>query len=395
MASDYVFVSESVTAGHPDKLCDRISDAIVDQFLAQDSLARVDAECAVASGILFIASRFAATVAPDLVDVARRVIAASGYDGEEFNGRDCTVMTTLREADDLARAKTDEAEMSDAELDKLLPDQQVTVFGFACRQSENLMPLPIHLARRLARALDSARENCELPYLHPDGKVQVAVAYRDGIPAYIHSLAITPTGEEDGIGARRLNDDIMDAVIGTAFLEQTLQPGRRTSIHINPGGVLREGGPSRHAGLTGRKTAIDTYGEYARHSGSALSGKDPLRIDRVGAYAARWAAKNVVGAGLADTCEIQLSYGIGRARPISIQARAFGTSDLDDNTLTDRVTSTFDFRLGGILKSFGLRRLATGTPGGFFEHLATYGQIGREDLELPWETLDKAELLRG
>ncbi len=395
MASDYVFVSESVTAGHPDKLCDRISDAIVDQFLAQDSLARVDAECAVASGILFIASRFAATVAPDLVDVARRVIAASGYDGEEFNGRDCTVMTTLREADDLARAKTDEAEMSDAELDKLLPDQQVTVFGFACRQSENLMPLPIHLARRLARALDSARENCELPYLHPDGKVQVAVAYKDGIPAYIHSLAITPTGEEDGIGARRLNDDIMDAVIGTAFLEQTLQPGRRTSIHINPGGVLREGGPSRHAGLTGRKTAIDTYGEYARHSGSALSGKDPLRIDRVGAYAARWAAKNVVGAGLADTCEIQLSYGIGRARPISVQARAFGTSDLDDNTLTDRVTSTFDFRLGGILKSFGLRRLATGTPGGFFEHLATYGQIGREDLELPWETLDKAELLRG
>ncbi|MGB5621302.1 MAG: methionine adenosyltransferase [Gammaproteobacteria bacterium] len=395
MASDYVFVSESVTAGHPDKLCDRISDAIVDQFLAQDSLARVDAECAVASGILFIASRFAATVAPDLVEVARRVIAASGYTGEEFNARDCTVMTTLREAEDRPRARADEAEMSEAELDKLLPAQQVTVFGFACRQTENLMPLPIYLARRLARALDSARENGEMPYLHPDGKVQVAVAYEDGVPTYIHSLAISPTGEENGVGARRLHDDIMDAVVGTAFLEQPLQPERRTRIHINPGGVLREGGPSRHAGLTGRKTAIDTYGEYSRQSGSALSGKDPLRIDRVGAYAARWAAKNVVAAGLADACEVQLSYGIGRAKPISVQARGLGTSALDDSKLTERVASTFDFRLGGILKAFGLRRLAVGTPGGFFEHLATYGQIGREDLDLPWETLDRVELLRG
>lgn len=395
MAAVDVFVSESVTAGHPDKLCDRISDAIVDQFLAQDALARVDAECAVATGIVFIAARFAANMAPDLVEVARRVIASSGYASKEFNARDCTVMTTLREAAEIPRAALDEQEMSDEQLDALVPLQQVTVFGFACRDSAPLMPLPLHLSRRLVRAMDAARQSGELPYLHPDGKVQVAVSYKNGVPRSIHSIAISPTGEEGSVGEQQLRDDLMDAVVKAAFMGEPLKPRKDTRVYINPAGEMREGGPARHAGLTGRKTAIDTYGEYARHGGSALSGKDPLRIDRVGAYAARWAAKNVVAAGLADTCEVKLSYGIGRARPISIQAQSFGTSRLDDDGLTARVEAAFDFRLGGILRTFALRALVAGAEAGYFEHLATYGQMGREDLDVPWERLDRTDALGG
>jgi S-adenosylmethionine synthetase len=388
-----VFVSESVTAGHPDKLCDRISDAIVDRFLAQDPLARVDAECAVAGGIVFLATRFAARMAPDLVEIARRVIEQSGYNGPEFNARDCTVMTAMHEAENARRAGADETELSDKALGKLVPQNQVTVFGFACRHTASLMPLPIHLSHKLMRQLDQARADARMPYLHPDGKVQVAIEISSGRPRSIHSIAISPTGDRNGPGEKTVRSDLMDAVIGPAFNDEELKPGKKTEIHIHPGGRLRGGGPAVHAGLTGRKTAIDTYGEYSRHSGSALSGKDPLRIDRVGAYAARWVAKNVVAAKLAEACEIQVSYGIGRAQPISVLARSFGSGALDDKALTKRVAGVFDLRLGAILKDFELRRRVARADDGFFEHLAAYGQLGREDLGVPWERLDRIEAL--
>ena len=395
MTGSNVFVSESVTAGHPDKLCDRISDAIVDRFLSQDAAARVDAECAVATGIVFVASHFTANIAPDLVEVARSVIERSGYRGKEFNARDCTVMTTMRDMPGRSRAVADEAALSGDQLEEILPDNPVTVFGFACRESKNLMPMPIYLAHRLARSLDQARESETLPWLLPDGKVQVAVRYEDGSPHSIHSLTISPSAELGGAEEKVIRQALMDAVIAPALEKQSLQLTRDTRVQFSPEGPMTKGGPALHAGLTGRKTAIETYCEYARNSDAALSGKDPTRIDRVGAYAARWTAKNVVGAGLADYCEVLLSYEAGRAQPISVQLRTYGTSALGDDAINRRVVELFDFRPGAILKAFQLRRLAAGASGGYFEHLAAYGQMGREDLDVPWEKLDRVEELMG
>ena len=395
MMGNNVFVSESVTAGHPDKLCDRISDAIVDRFLAQDSLARVDVECAMATGIVFVASHYAANLAPDVVEIARRVIAGSGYRGSDFNARDCTVMTTLHERTDLSRSPGDEEELSDEELGRLATNDPVTVFGFACAESPTLMPLPIHLAHGLARALDTARESGKLPWLHPDGSVQVAVRYHDGVPESIHSLTLNPSLLAAGVGQRTLRSSLMSAVVEPAFRGQSLRPDRKTRILIAPPDLLRTGGPSRHAGLTGRKTAIDAYGEYTRTSGSALSGKDPLRTDRIAVYGARWAAKNLVAAGLAQFCEVLLSYEMGRAEPVSVQVRSFGSSDLDDEELTARVKRHFDFRPGALMRVFGLRRLVATAENGYLQHLAAYGHVGREDLDLPWERRDRLEELAG
>lgn len=393
MIGNNVFVSESVPAGHPDKLCDRISDAIVDRFLAQDPMARVDVECAMATGIVFVASHYAANLVPDVVDAARRVIAASGYHGREFNARDCTVMTTLHERDDLPRAPGFEDELPEQELDALVPNEPVTVFGFACTESPALMPLPIYLAHRLARALDTAREKGTLPWLHPDGTVQVAVRYADGLPDTIHSLTLNPTIIDEAIGEKAVRDGLVAEVIEPAFAGEAIKPKRQTRILIAPPDLLRSGGPSRHAGLTGRKTAIDTYGDYTRTGGSALSGKDPLRTDRLAVYGARWAAKNVVAAGLAQFCEVLLSYEIGRAEPLSVQVRSFGSSSLDDAELTALVVGHFDFRPGGLMRDFGLRRRVASAESGYLQHLATYGQVGRADLDLPWEQLDRAEAL--
>jgi S-adenosylmethionine synthetase len=393
MMGNNVFVSESVAAGHPDKLCDRISDAIVDRFLAQDALARVDVECAIATGIVFIASYYAANVAPDVVDIARRVIAASGYSGREFNARDCTVMTTLRERSDMARSPGDEEELPEAELDRLTANDPVTVFGFACAESKTLMPLPIHLAHNLTRALDSARESEKLPWLHPDGSVQVAVRYRDGSPDSIHSLTLNPSLTVESMDQGSLRSGLMDAVVGPAFEGESLQPNKQTRILITPPNLVSRGGPSSHAGLTGRKTAIDAYGQYTRTSGSALSGKDPLRTDRIAVYGARWAAKNLVAAGLARFCEVLLSYELGRAKPISVQVRSFGSSRLDDAQLTRRVKQLFDFRPGALMRAFGLRKRISTAERGYLQHLAAYGHVGREDLDLPWERRDRIDEL--
>jgi S-adenosylmethionine synthetase len=394
--TDFVFTSESVTEGHPDKMCDQISDAIVDRFLEGDPFSRVVAECAVATGVVFIDTRFASRTAVDIPNIARQVINQVGYQHGEFNATDCTIMTNLGELPSRDYPTQDERQLDDTELDRIVVKNQVTVFGFACNQTTALMPLPIWLAHRLARRLAAVRLERHLPYLMPDGKTQVAVEYRDHRPHRIYSITLIASQHPaDGPALQKLHDDLYEHVIVPVFAQEKIRPDERTLINVNPDGPVIGGGPTLHAGLTGRKNAIDTYGEYARRSGSALCGKDPMRIDRVGAYAARHAAKNIVAAGLAEECEVQLSYSIGIAHPVSIQVETFGTGTLDDAEITRRVAETCDFRLGGIIKRFDLRHLPATRKGGFYRKLAAYGQFGRMDMGLPWEQTDLGPVLRG
>jgi S-adenosylmethionine synthetase len=398
MPKDFIFTSESVTEGHPDKLCDQISDAIVDRFLRQEPASAVIAECGAATAIIFIAARFAANVSIDIPEVARQVITQIGYEQPDFNGKTCSIVTSLTEMPQDNRRRLDETDLSEEEMDRLPVKNQATVFGFACAQTPALMPLPIWLAHKLARRLTSARLQKLLPYLTPDGKTQVGVEYRDRRPYRIHSITVIASQSRPpaagGPDRKQLRDDVQEAVIDFVFQEEVIKPDRDTHVFINPDGLFIGGGPSVHAGLTGRKTAIDTYGEYARHSGAALSGKDPSRIDRVGAYAARYAAKNVVAAGLAEECEVQLSYSIGLSRPVSVQVETFGTGKIADDAITTLVKERFDFRLAGIIKQFNLRRLPSLVKGGFYRKLSAYGHVGRTDIGLPWEVTDKIAMLR-
>jgi S-adenosylmethionine synthetase len=398
MKTNFVFTSESVTEGHPDKLCDQVSDAIVDRFLQQDPCARVIAECAASTAILFVAARFDANASVDFPAVARLVINQVGYDQPVFNSKTCSIVTSLRELPHDSSSAFDETQLSEEEADRILVKNQATVFGFACNQTPALMPLPIWLAHRLARRLTAVRFTRLLPYLAPDGKTQVGIEYRQRRPYRIHSLTVIASQNEPatstGPTLQRLQEDIREAVIDFVFQEEELQPDHKTQIFVNPDGLFLMGGPSVHSGLTGRKNAIDTYGEYSRHSGAALSGKDPTRIDRVGAYAARYAAKNVVAAGLADECEVQLSYSIGQARPVSVQVETFGTGKISDEAITILLEQHFDFRLAGIIRQFKLRRLPAQVKGGFYQKLAAYGHMGRMDIGLPWEVTDKASILQ-
>ncbi len=398
MKKDFIFSSESVTEGHPDKLCDQISDAIVDHFLQQDPFSSVIAECAVSTAVLFIAARFSSAAHVDFSQVARNVINQIGYEQKEFNGKACSIITSLKELPEEERRRFDERELSGTELDGVPVRNQVTLFGFACNQTASLMPLPVWLAHKLSRKLTSVRIQRVLPYLMPDGKTQVGVEYRGGRPYRIHSMTViasqSGTPEKGGPGLRRLRDDIIGTVVEPAFRDEEITPDAQTRIFINPDGPFIAGGPSVHSGLTGRKTAIDTYGEYSRHSGAALSGKDPVRIDRVGAYAARYAAKNVVAAGLADECEVQLSYSIGLAQPVSVQIETFGTGRIPDERIAGVIERHFDFRLAGILKQFNLRYLPSTIKGGFYRKLSAYGHVGRMDIGLPWELTDKAAAIR-
>jgi len=397
MKRDFVFFSESVTEGHPDKLCDQVSDGIVDRFLEQDPASAIVAECAVSTGIVFIAARFASNAVVDVSQVARRVIGDIGYDQPDFNPRTCTVVTSLKELPREARLPLDERRMSAEDLDTIPVRNAVTAFGFACDQTPTLMPMPIHLAHQIARQLTSARREKTLPYLIADGSVQVGVEFLDRRPHRVHSIMIVAgqrlPASSDGPDTSRLNSDLREAVIEPVLKDAEVRTDANTLIYVNPEDAFLAGGPSLHSGLTGRKTAIDTYGEYSRHSGSALSGKDPSRIDRVGAYAARYAAKNVVAAGLASECEVQLSYMIGLAHPVSLQVETFGTGTIDDDNIAGLLRKFFDFRLAGILKEFDLRFLPSKTEDGFYQKLAAYGHMGRSDMEVPWERTDKAGLL--
>jgi S-adenosylmethionine synthetase len=386
-----MFTSESVTEGHPDKLCDQISDAVVDHFLKQDPYARVRAECAVSSAIIFIAARFASSAKVDLAHLARKVIRKIGYDQPDFNDKICSILSAPQELQVDKTSRFDEDELTEKKIDKIAAKNQVTLFGFACDHTPMLMPLPIWLSNKLTRQLTRVRRKKILPYIQPDGKVQVGVAFKDRKPKRIHSITISTSQKESSkVGPKKINREIVENVIEPVFKDEPIRPDKRTRIFVNPDGPYL-GGPIHHSGLTGRKTAVDTYGEYARHSGDALSGKDPLRIDRVGAYAARYAAKNVVAAGLASECEVMLSYSIGLTQPVSLQVQTFGTSSIPESKIVDLLVQNFDFRLAGILRQFRLRQLPVKHTGGFYQKLAAYGHFGRTDMDLPWEATDKTK----
>lgn len=391
MTPDMIFTSESVTVGHPDKLCDQISDAAIDAFLQQDPGACAIVECAVANGVIFLAARFAAEATVDLPSIARQVIAGTGYRSGRFDTRRCSILTSFMELPSAMRQPPLAA--ADEELiERCQVWDQANVFGYACRETPELMPLPISSAHRIARALDGARQ-AGLVSLSPDAKIQVSVEYRDSRPARIYGITIAAIVSPEDQGRRieeRLRHLASDALKGNE-----VSPDSETEFYfnINAAPLLEIDGPARHAGLTGRKNGIDTYGEIARQSGAALSGKDPSRIDRIGAYAARHAAKSVVAAGLADRCEVHLGYAIGRTAPLSVSVQSFGTGRWPDAELAARVRRCFDFRPASIAYRFGLRTRPALAAGGFYRRLAVYGHFGRSDLDTPWENISLAEAL--
>lgn len=395
MSTDFVFTSGSVTRGHPDKLCDQVSDAIVDACLQQDPTSRVATECAVSGGVLFISHRAASDAVIDLADTARAVVAAAGYADGEFNARDCSVMISQAGLFGHALRRYDLASMDPDQVQRIPAGHQATLFGYACRQTTELMPLPVTLAHRLVRRMDQLGAHGELPYLAPDGQAQVSVAFDDRRPVAVHSITLIASQHSaDSRSLEGLRDDLLQSVVEPVMADAELRIAPDTRLVVNPEGPVIGGGPTLHSGLTGRKTGIDTYGEYARHSGAALSGKDPLRIDRIGAYAARHAAKQVVAAGLADECEVQLSYAVGQAEPLSLRVHSYGTGNIDDGEIAHRIGRVFDFRPGSIALAYELQRLPQRRHD-FFRQLASYGQLGREDLAAPWEALNQLEALLG
>jgi S-adenosylmethionine synthetase len=386
-----IFTSESVTPGHPDKLCDQISDAAIDAFLSQDAGARAVVECAVATGVVFLAARFAADAIVDLPALARRVIADAGYLEGRFDARNCSILTSLVELP--IETREPPIPINDEEaLDRRVAQDQANVFGYACRETPQLMPLPVSLAHRLARGLDEARR-ADLSWLSPDAKTQVSIEYRASRPVRVHGISLT-TAVDSKLHAGEIEERLRALAMDT-LSECEIGPDARTEVQINAGGSYEIGGPARHAGLTGRKNGIDTYGEIARQSGAALSGKDPSRIDRTGAYAARHAAKNIVAAGLADRCEVHLAYAIGHARPLSLSVETFGTGRRPDDVIAKRLARAMDFRPAAIAQRFALRTRPAAADGrGFYRPLAIYGHFGRTDLDLPWEAIDASQALR-
>ena len=381
MGRQTIFSSESVTRGHPDKICDQIADAIVDAFLAQDEDADVAAECAVATGLVFLAVSSVARVGVDVTRIARDVIADIGYSAENgFDPDTCSVVTSVahRTPDGPPAARS----------------QQASLFGYACTDTPGRMPLPIVLAHDLARRLDEVRRKGTLPYLAPDGKTLVAVQFEDDRPTRIHTVIVSAQHLASLDRARRLEADLREAVLPAVFDPAPVGLDRHTKVLINPGGAFVVGGPRRDAGLTGRKSVVDTYGGFARQGGGALSGKDPAHIDRFGAYAARYMARNVVAAGLAQRCEIQLSYGVGEERPLAVSVQSFGTGALPDEEIEKALADLVDLRPASIVQALGLRSLPRLHGGEFYRTLAAYGHFGRSDLEVPWEREDLAARLR-
>ena len=395
MKPSFLFTSETVTDGHPDRLCDSISDAVVDRFLQKDPYSRIIAEAALSKNVLFLAARFASSARIDIPDVARAVLGESGYKAQDFDAANCSVLTSLIEMPAHMRAQADERDLSPVELDRFTAHSPVSVFGYACTQTPELMPLPISLANRLARALIAARKQRKVSGLSPDCTVQVGVEYREGSPARIAGITIIAGSvASKPADPAELRANLIHEVIKPMFAGDAIQPDEASELFINPQGAFPKSGPGSHSGMTGRKTAADTYGAYARHSGSAMSGKDPSRADRVGVYMASYAAKNVVAAGLADECEVQLSYAIGHAGPISIQVQTFGTGSLDDHVIGERLKSVIDFRLGAIIRDFNLRHLPSLYHSGFYRYLPVQGHLGGSTQKLPWELTDKVDSLR-
>jgi S-adenosylmethionine synthetase len=406
--SKLLFTSESVTEGHPDKICDQISDAILDAFLTKAPLSRVAAETSVTTGLVLVAGEITSSVYVDIPSVVRQTIERIGYIGQQgggFDAKTCAVLTSIDEQSvDIAGGVNQALEarkLSNDDIDKIGAGDQGIMFGYACNETPELMPLPISLSHQLAHKLAEVRHNGILPYLRPDGKTQVTVEYEKGQPTRIDTIVIS-TQHAPEIGALTDNDavqakieaDLKQYVIQAVFAQHTIKPDEQTKYFINPSGRFVIGGPQGDAGLTGRKIIVDTYGGYSRHGGGAFSGKDPTKVDRSAAYAARWVAKNIVASGLADKCEIQLSYAIGVARPVSVHANTFGTGTLNDVQLSDLVAEHFDLRPQGIIQTFDLQNLPGKHNGVFYQRLAAYGHMGRTDFDVPWEATNKVEALR-
>jgi S-adenosylmethionine synthetase len=404
----YLFTSESVTEGHPDKICDQISDTIIDALLTQDPASRVAAEVVVNTGLVLITGEITTKANVNYVNLARKKIAEIGYTDADngFSANSTSVLVALDEqSPDIAQgvnvAQETRQQDSDELFDKIGAGDQGIMFGFASNETPELMPLPISLAHRIARRLAAVRKTGELPYLRPDGKTQVTVAYEDGRPVGIdtilvstqHTASIGEITDEAAVQAK-IKEDLWAAVVEPIFGDLDIKPDQQTRFLVNPTGKFVVGGPQGDSGLTGRKIIVDTYGGYSRHGGGAFSGKDPTKVDRSAAYAARYVAKNIVAAGLADKCEVQLSYAIGVARPVSILLDTFGTGKLDDDTLLELVKQHFELRPAGIIHTFNLRNLPSERGGRFYQDVAAYGHFGRADLDLPWEQIDKAELLK-
>jgi S-adenosylmethionine synthetase len=396
-----------VTEGHPDKICDQISDAILDALLTQDPSSRVAAEVVVNTGLVLITGEITTKAHVNYVNIARQKIAEIGYTDavNGFSANSCSVLVALDEqSPDIAQGVNvaQEARQDSDELfDKIGAGDQGIMFGFACNETPELMPLPISLAHRIARRLAAVRKTGDLSYLRPDGKTQVSVIYENGRPVGVDTILIstqhTPTiGDivDEAAVQAKIKEDLWSAVVLPVFGDLSIQPDKNTRFLVNPTGKFVIGGPQGDSGLTGRKIIVDTYGGYSRHGGGAFSGKDPTKVDRSAAYACRYAAKNIVAAGLAQKCEVQLSYAIGVARPVSIMVDTFGTSLVDEQLLLELIQQHFELRPAGIIHAFNLRNLPSERGGRFYQDVAAYGHFGRSDLDLPWERTDKAELLK-
>ena len=408
----YLFTSESVTEGHPDKVCDQISDAILDEFLTKDSKSRVAAETSVTTGMVLVSGEITSSCYVDIPHVVRTTIENIGYSGKAsggFDSKTCAVLTSIDEqSTDIAggvnkafETRDNNAAVSVDETNNIGAGDQGIMFGFACDETPELMPLPISLAHKLSYRLAQVRKQGLVKYLRPDGKSQVTVEYENDKPVRIDTVVISTQHDDeiDGITDNTqiqeiIKKDMIEHVINYVFKNEPLKPDSTTKYLINPSGRFVIGGPQGDAGLTGRKIIVDTYGGYSRHGGGAFSGKDPTKVDRSAAYAARYVAKNIVAAGLASKCEIELGYAIGVAQPVSIYVETFGTGKISDDDIMKLVEANFDLRPIAIINQFDLRNLPAKNGGKFYQKLAAYGHLGRTDFDVPWEHTDKVQTLK-
>jgi S-adenosylmethionine synthetase len=386
-----MFTSESVTEGHPDKLCDQISDAVLDACLEQDPMSRVACETATKTGFVMLLGEITTRAFVNFDDLVRKVVKDIGYDSSEkgFDGNTCGVQAAIAsQSPDIAQGvdhALEERSGEKADLDKIGAGDQGMMFGFACNETEVLMPMPIHLAHNLTRRLAEVRKNGTLPWLRPDGKAQVTVEYSLGKPKRVDTVLVS-TQHAPEISAEQIRADVIKHVIDPV-IPQSMRNGAEMKIFVNPTGRFVIGGPMGDAGVTGRKIIVDTYGGMGRHGGGAFSGKDPTKVDRSAAYAARWVAKNIVAAGLAERCELQVAYAIGVAHPLSVNVETFGTGKIPDEAIARLISENFDLRPGAIIRDLNLRR-----P--IYRKTAAYGHFGRTDIDAPWENTDKADKLR-
>jgi len=388
----YRFSSESVTEGHPDKLCDQVSDAVLDACLAQDPRSRVACETATKTGFVMVLGEITTNAFVNFDDLIRKVVKEIGYDSSDkgFDGNTCAVMSAISsQSGDIAMGvdKSFEAkggEVTEKELNEIGAGDQGMMFGYACNETPTLMPMPIYLAHKLTRRLAEVRKDGTLPWLRPDGKSQVTVEYAYGKPVRVDTVLIsTQHGPE--VNHSEIEESVVEHIINPVIPAELLD--KSPKIFVNPTGRFVIGGPMGDAGVTGRKIIVDTYGGMGRHGGGAFSGKDPTKVDRSAAYACRWVAKNVVAAGLADRCEIQVAYAIGVAHPLSINVETFGTGKIDDEKIAKLISETFDLRPGAIIRDLDLRK-----P--IYQKTAAYGHFGRDDVKFTWEETNKADILR-